>query len=66
MTNRLEEELAHLTRAVEDLHEMVLAHGKRLDTVERRVDLLMKRAAEAEAEGNTGGVVLGDERPPHY
>ncbi|MBS8227297.1 SlyX family protein [Vannielia litorea] len=66
MTDRLEEELAHITRAVEDLHEMVVGQGRRLDTLERRVDLLMKRAAEAEAEGNTGGVVLGDERPPHY
>ncbi|MCO6381175.1 MAG: SlyX family protein [Vannielia sp.] len=65
MTDRLEEELAHITRAVEDLHEMVLTQGKRLDTMERRVGLLMKRAAESEAD-NAGGVVMGDERPPHY
>ena len=65
MTDRLEEELAHITRAVEDLHEMVVGQGRRLDVVERRVEMLMKRAAESEAD-NTGGIVLGDERPPHY
>ncbi|MBY6046277.1 SlyX family protein [Vannielia litorea] len=65
MTDRLEEELAHITRAVEDLHEMVVGQGKRLDVMERRVEMLMKRAAESESD-NTGGVVLGDERPPHY
>ena len=65
MTDRIEEELAHITRAVEDLHEMVLAQGRRLDVMERRVDLLMKRAAESESD-SSGGVVLGDERPPHY
>ncbi|SIO05591.1 SlyX family protein [Vannielia litorea] len=65
MTDRLEEELAHITRAVEDLHEMVVDHGKRLDVMERRVELLMKRAAESDS-ASTGGIVLGDERPPHY
>lgn len=65
MTDRLEEQIAHLTRAVEDLHEIVLDQGKRLEVMERRVTLLMSRAAEREAD-QTGGVVLGDERPPHY
>jgi SlyX protein len=27
--------------------------------------MLLRRAAEQEVEG-TGGVVVGDERPPHY
>lgn len=65
MSDRLEEELAHMARAVEDLHEMVLSQGRRLDLLERRVSLLMDRAAQTEAEG-TGGIVFGDETPPHY
>jgi len=65
MTDRLEEEIAHMSRALEDMHEMLLDQGKRLEVMERRVTLLMARAAEAEADEGSG-VVLGDERPPHY
>jgi len=64
-TEKIEEELAHLARAIEDLHEMVVDQGARMDVLERRVAMLLERAAVAEAQ-NTGGVVIGDERPPHY
>ena len=61
----LEEQIAHLTRTVEELSDELAGHKRRIDVLERRVQMLMTRAAEAEAaEG--GGVVLGDERPPHY
>ena len=36
-----------------------------IDRLTRRVEMLMLREAEREPEA-TGGVVLGDERPPHY
>lgn len=61
----LEEQIAHLTRTVEDLNEIVTAQQGVIDTLTRRVEMLMRREAEREQEGG-GGVVLGDERPPHY
>jgi len=43
----------------------IARQGAEIDRLARRVDLLLERAAQAEQEG-TGGVALGDERPPHY
>ncbi len=62
---RIEEELAHLRRTTEELSEIVARQADEIDLLTRRVHMLMQRAAEQEAEG-TGGVVLADERPPHY
>lgn len=61
----LEERLAHLIRANDELSDIVAAQAKRIDTLEARVQMLMAREAGREAEG-TGGVIFGDERPPHY
>nr|WP_281496027.1 SlyX family protein [Marivita sp. S6314] len=61
----LEERIAHLTRLTEDLSDTVAAQAKEIDRLTARVTMLMMREAEREAEG-TGGIVLGDERPPHY
>ena len=61
----LEEQIAHLTRTVDDLNDVVTAQQADIDTLKRRVQLLMEREAQREAEGS-GGVFLGDERPPHY
>ena len=61
----LEEKIAHLTRTVDELNEVVTAQQEDIDTLTRRVHMLMQREAEREAQG-TGGIVLGDERPPHY
>ena len=60
-----EERIAHLERAVDDLSAVVARQAGAIDVLERRVAMLMRRAAEAEADAG-GGVVLGDERPPHY
>ena len=62
---QIEERLAHLTRTVEDLSDVVARQQDEIDRLTRRVEMLMQREAGREAEG-TGGVVLGDERPPHY
>ncbi len=62
---QLEEQIAHLTRAVEELSDVVTAQRAEIDRLTRRVEMLMQREAHREAEA-TGGVVLGDERPPHY
>lgn len=61
----IEEKLAHMIRAMDDLSDLVAAQGRQIDGLERRVAMLMQREALREAEG-TGGVILGDERPPHW
>ncbi len=61
----LEERIAHLERIVDDLNAVVARQDSEIATLTRRVEMLMQREAQREAEGS-GGVVLGDERPPHY
>ena len=61
----LEERVAHLTRAVEDLSDIVTKQGAEIDRLTRQMAMVLRREAEREAEGG-GGIVLGDERPPHY
>lgn len=63
--SRTEEHLAHLTRMVDDLSDIVARQGREIDVLTRRVALLMEREAARESEGS-GGIILGDERPPHY
>ena len=65
MTERIEERLAHLERLAEDLSDVVATQGREIELLTERVRRLMDREAMREAEG-TGGVILGDERPPHY
>ncbi len=62
---QLEEQIAHLTRAVDDLSEIVARQADEIVTLNRRVHMLMQREGEREASQG-GGVVVGDERPPHY
>ncbi|SNR25540.1 SlyX family protein [Puniceibacterium sediminis] len=61
----IEERIAHLTRAIEDLSDTVARQDGEISRLTRRVEMLMHREAGREAEGS-GGVVLGDEKPPHY
>lgn len=61
----LEEQLAHLLRAVDDLSDIVATQQNEIDRLNARVEMLMRREGEREAAGG-GGVVVGDERPPHY
>jgi SlyX protein len=59
----LEEKVAHLTRAVEDLSDVVTAQARTIAVLERRVQLLLERAAEAEALGTAPEANI---RPPHW
>ncbi len=61
---RVEEELAHLRRACDDLSEMVARQEREIASLSARVALLMERAAAQEQEG-TGGAVFA-ETPPHW
>ena len=61
----LEERIAHLTRTVEDLSDVVARQAREIELLERRVAMLMQRAAEAEVDAG-GTVPLADQRPPHW
>jgi SlyX protein len=61
----LEERIAHLTRTVEDLSDVVARQADEIAVLERRVRMLMERAAEAELDAG-GTAPLGDQRPPHW
>ncbi len=65
MSTEIEERLAHLERLTDELNEVVAAQAREIDRLSARVTMLMEREAAREAEGG-GGVVLGDEKPPHY
>ncbi|MDP4990539.1 MAG: SlyX family protein, partial [Marivita lacus] len=45
--------------------DTVARQAREIDRLTARVEMLMMREAERESEGS-GGIVLGDERPPHY
>lgn len=62
---RIEEQIAHLERTVDDLSQIIARQADEVDRLTRHVEMLMRRAAERDADGS-GGVVIGDERPPHY
>lgn len=59
----LEERIAHLTRAMEDLSDVVARQAEEIAMLERRVGMLMARAADREAGGQAPPV---DQRPPHW
>lgn len=61
----LEEKIAHMTRALEDLSDVVARQDREIERLRARVDLLIAREAARQSQGD-GGVILGDERPPHY
>lgn len=61
----LEETLAHLVRANDELSDIVADQATRIETLERRLHMLMTREAQRElSEG--GSAPLADQRPPHW
>ncbi|MBN9676495.1 SlyX family protein [Salipiger bermudensis] len=64
-TDSLQERIAYLERAVDDLSETVARQDCDIALLTRRVALLLEREAARQDEG-VGAVVMGDERPPHY
>ncbi|WP_299754109.1 SlyX family protein [uncultured Boseongicola sp.] len=65
MSVEIEEQLAHLERVVDELNDVVARQAEEIAVMTRRVAMLMEREAMREADGS-GGVVIGNERPPHY
>lgn len=64
MTEKLEERVAHLIRAVDDLSDVVARQGKEIDRLTRLVQLLVEREAEREAMAGDGPAA--NVRPPHW
>ncbi|MFN6978313.1 MAG: SlyX family protein [Gemmobacter sp.] len=64
MSERIEAAVAELMRTVDELSAVVAAQQAAIDALERRVAILIAREADRQADG--GGVVIGDERPPHW
>ena len=65
MTIALEETVAHLTRVVDELSDVVARQETEIALLKRRLQMVMEREAEREfSEG--GSVPLADQKPPHY
>lgn len=61
----LEEQVAYLTKTVEELSDVVAQQERVLELAERRLGMLME--AEALRQSETDGTVpLADQRPPHW
>jgi len=61
----LEEQIAHLTKTVEELSDIVARQETELAVATRRLTMLMEREAGRELDGG-GTVPLADQRPPHW
>jgi SlyX protein len=61
--DQLEERIAHLMRAVEDLSDVLARQTRELDRVLRLTQLLVEREAEREA---MGGSPEANVKPPHW
>ena len=61
----IEERIAHLTRAVDELSDIVAAQQIEIERLTRRLSVLMQREAEREVDAG-GTVPLADQKPPHW
>jgi len=61
----LEIQLAHVTRMAEELSAVVADQANRLERAEKRIHMLMQRAAEAES-ASLSSIAIGDKPPPHW
>jgi SlyX protein len=61
----LEEQLAHLTRSVEDLSDVVARQEGEISVLRRKLESMQAREAERGlSEG--GSIALADQRPPPW
>ncbi|MEX3016534.1 SlyX family protein [Gymnodinialimonas hymeniacidonis] len=65
MDQRLEEQVAHLTKTVDEMSEVVARQDAEIAVLTRRVEMLMQREAEREVDAS-GTVPLADQKPPHW
>ncbi|WP_309665875.1 SlyX family protein [Tabrizicola sp.] len=64
MSEALEERIAHLVRAVDDLSDVVTRQGREIDRMTRLIAMLAER--EAEREAGSGEAPAANARPPHW
>ncbi|MEE9452880.1 MAG: SlyX family protein [Paracoccaceae bacterium] len=62
---RLEEHIAHQSVLLDELNEVLTGQRTEIDVLNRRVAMLMQRAAEQEAD-TTQGIPMADQKPPHW
>lgn len=62
--DQLEEKVAHLTRAVEDLSDVVARQAAEIERLQRHTRLLLER--EAEREVMAGEAPAANQKPPHW
>jgi len=60
----IEERIAHLTRAMDDLSDIVARHEREIATLSTRIRLLQEREAEREADAL--GPAPANQPPPHW
>lgn len=65
VVTRIEERLAHLERAVEDLSDVVARQDRELRILSRRIAALTERDAERDLDAG-GDVPIADRKPPHW
>ena len=61
----IEEQIAHLQRAVEEMSDVIARQDREILRLGRQLAVLAERERAREQDGG-GGLVFGDERPPHY
>ena len=61
----LEEKIAHLTRAVDEMSDIVARQEREINSLTQRVRMLMEREASREYDAG-GSIPLADQRPPHW
>lgn len=61
----LEEKTAELLKTTDELSDVVARQEREIAVLTHRVQMLMRREGERDSQGG-GGIMLGDERPPHY
>ena len=61
----LEEGIAHLTRMVEELSDVVARQEHEILRLKSRVGMLLEREAEREVSGGSS-IPLADQKPPHW
>ena len=61
----IEETLAHLTRTVDDLSDIVTRQEDEISKLTYRVAMLMEREASREMD-TSSSIPIADQRPPHY
>jgi len=60
----LEIQVSHQTQTIDELSDMVAKQGDEIARLTRKVAVLLENAADAQA--GAGGVVLADQKPPHW